>query len=86
MTYDDLRENHDICAMTPWDPYWSFVCRGYVGISRGVASMFQGLTYDVFVPTYIATAGQKNQKRTGEMSISQDFSNWKYVEMSSVVI
>ena len=51
MAYDDLRENHDICAMTfvPWLP-GTPIDRGYVWISRGVASMFQCLTYDVFVP------------------------------------
>ena len=37
--------------------------------------MFQCIRH-VFVPTYTATAGQKNQKRTGEMSMSFDVSRF----------
>ena len=100
MAYDDLRENHDICAMTPWDPYW--LINSYVGDMCGSLEVppgliFNGPTYDVFVPfcpfgpilQLVAKKNKKEREKYGEMSMYQDFSNWKYVEiveMSSVVI
>ena len=67
-----------IMTFVPWLP-GTPIDRGYVGISRGAASMFQGLTYDVFVPfcpfgpilQLVAKKNKKEREKCRFLKISQ---------------